>query len=395
MRHEHKPEAADRPCAGLILPGGGARGAYQAGVLNAIADLVLNDRNPFPVVVGSSVGAINAAAIACHARDFRTGVNKLVNLWSQLHVRDVYRTDLATIVLCGLHWLLSMTFGGVGVANPKSLLDNTPLEKLLTRELDLSHIESGIDAGALRAIGISASGYGRSNAVTFIQGVKEIREWTRARREGLLEALTVSHILASLSLPFMFPARRIGSEYFGDGSLRLTAPLSPAIRLGADRILIIGMRDTKKIAAPNELSGTLYPTLGNLAGYMLDLIFMDNLDADIERLSRINKTLSLLDADRLARIELRKIDVMTVEPSKDLREIAGRHAHEIPWTIRMLMRGIGAWDSEWRLLSYLLFEPPYLRELIELGYHDAMMKREAIVEFLGLNSTASPILSAA
>ena len=250
------------------------------------------------------MGAINAAAIACHARDFRTGVNKLVNLWSQLHVRDVYRTDLATIVLCGLRWLLSMTFGGVGVANPKSLLDNTPLENLLTRELDLSHIKSGIDNGSLRAIGISASGYSRSNAVTFIQGVKEIREWKRARREGLLEALTVSHILASLSLPFMFPARRIGSEYFGDGSLRLTAPLSPAIRLGADRILIVGMRDTKKIAAPNEVSGIPYPTLGNLAGYMLDLIFMDNLEADIERLIRINKTLSLLDADRLARIQI-------------------------------------------------------------------------------------------
>ena len=200
-----------------------------------------------------------------------------------------------------------MTFGGVGVANPKSLLDNTPLEKLLTRELDLSHIKPGIDTGALRAIGISASGYSRGNAVTFLQGVEEIRGWKRARREGLLEALTVNHILASLSLPFMFPARRIGSEYFGDGSLRLTAPLSPAIRLGADRILIVGMRDTKKITAPNELSSIPYPTLGNLAGYMLDLIFMDNLDADIERLSRINNTLSLLDAGKLASMEMQQV----------------------------------------------------------------------------------------
>jgi NTE family protein len=222
---------------GLVLPGGGARGAYQAGVLNAISDLLPDERNPFPVIVGASVGAINAAAIACHTCDHKTGIKRLVGLWSNIQTHDVYRTDLPTIAACGLRWLLSLTVGGLGVANPKSFLDNEPLEQLLKRELDLSLIGKAIEAGELRAIGVTASSYSRGFAITFMEGDSGIAEWQRARREGSRCRITLDHLMASLSLPFLFPARRIGSEYFGDGSLRLTAPLSPAIRLGADRIL--------------------------------------------------------------------------------------------------------------------------------------------------------------
>jgi NTE family protein len=365
---------------GLVLPGGGARGAYQVGVLKAISEFVTSGRNPFPVVVGASVGAINAAVIGTRADNFKLAVRKLTELWSQLHTSDIYRTDLISITASGLRWLFSLALGGWGIANPKSFLDNEPLARLLNRELNLSLIADAIKRNELRAIGITASSYNRGIAITFVEGHGEIPEWQRARRHGLRCRLTVDHILASVALPFMLPARRIGSEYFGDGSLRLTAPLSPAIRLGADRILVIGIRDLKRDKAP--ALAPPYPSLGNLAGYMLDLIFMDSLDADIERLQRINNTLSLLEPDKRALAQLRKIDVLTIVPSKDLREIAGRHAQEMPMTIRMLMRGIGAWDREWRLASYLLFEPNYIRELIDIGYNDAMTRREELLEFL-------------
>jgi NTE family protein len=383
-KKEDKPRHP--PCTGLVLPGGGARGAYQAGVLKAIAGFVPPDTNPFPIVTGTSVGAINATVIASHAGNFTHGATRLAEMWSQLHADQVYRTDFRAVAGNGMRWLASLVFGGLGIANPKSLLDNEPLRELLGRTLDFSRIDEAIAQGALRAMGLTASSYDRGKAITFYQGAGDVAQWTRMRREGVRHDIGVDHVMASASLPFMFPAERIGNEHFGDGSLRLTSPLSPAIHLGAERILVIGARDTTPDEAPQAGAPAEYPSLGDLGGYMLDLLFLDNLQSDIERLCRINETLSLLPAAKRKETTLRPIDMLMIEPSKDMREIAGRHAHHVPRSIRMLMRGVGAWDHGWRLASYLLFEPPYVNELIELGRADAMERRDEITALIGAGS---------
>ncbi len=370
------------PVAGLFLPGGGARGAYQAGALKAIAEIVGGTRNPFPVITGASVGGVNAAALASKAQDFQLAVSGLAEFWQEMHADEIYRTDLPTVALRGLQWVVTMTpLGELGVPAPQSLLDNAPLKNLLRRRIDFAGIEAAIGSGDLRALAVTASSYNRDIAVTFVQGAGDLESWSRARQIGITARLSVGHLLASSALPFIFPAQRVGNEFFGDGSLRLTAPLSPAIHAGADRILVIGVRDLELPAEP-AADAARYPSLGSLSGYLLDTIFMDNLDADMERAQRINRTVSLVSPERRGDTELRNVSVLSLQPSYDLRDVAREHGREMPWTIRMLLRRLGVWGNDWRLPSYLLFEPGYCRALVALGYEDTLARRDEVAAFL-------------
>lgn len=386
MQNNNDSGTTARPKAALILTGGGARAAYQVGVLRALSELQPRGApTPFSVICGTSAGSINATALAVDASNFRHAVRRLVTVWKNFHVGHVYRSDVFGAFRNSARWIFAgLTRGRHINSRPISLLDNAPLAALLKQHVDFGAIQQQIDDGHLTALSITCSGYSSGQSVTFYQGQPDLKNWHRARRVGVAMPISIDHLLASSALPFIFPPTHINREYFGDGSMRQIAPLSPALHLGADRLLVIGVG--RQLQANTErLKVNAFPTLAQIAGHALNSIFLDSLEVDIERVQRINRTLEMIPEDvrRKADYPLRKVEFRVISPSVELEKIAADYAHELPRAIRTLLSTVGGTRrSGSNLLSYLLFEKSFCRELIKLGYKDTMARKDDMLAFL-------------
>ncbi len=378
------PQARARSRAGLVLTGGGARAAYQVGVLKAVRDVLGNPvKNPFPIVCGTSAGAINAASLAVFADDFSRAVANLLEVWENMRCHHIYRTDFPSILKSGARWLSSLML--VSRNNPVSFLDNAPLRRMLEQTLDFTRIQAHIDAGALYAVCVTASGYTSGQSVSFFQGGSGLEGWERNQRIGAGVMLKLDYLMASSALPFIFPAVKVHREFFGDGSMRQIAPVSPALHLGADRVLIVGTGRQGLDQA--RARSSIYPSLAQIAGHALNSIFLDSLAVDIERLERINRTVRMIPPERLegSKLSLRPVEVLFITPSQPIERIAARFTHDLPRSVRFVLRPTGALSRAGsNLASYLLFEESFCRALIDLGYQDTVAREAEVRAFFSV-----------
>lgn len=373
----------------LILSGGGARASYQVGVLRAISDILPQLHNPFPIICGTSAGAINAAAMAAHPGEFRHAVRDLARTWRNLEIEQVFRVGWGPQIGGILKVAASLFNDGVGRGKPVALLDNSPLRELLSQVIPFENIQHRIDAGDLEALCITALGYNSGESVSFFQGNPGLRGWRRYRRVGTPEVISVDHLLASSAIPAIFPTVKLKREYFGDGAMRQMAPISSALHLGADRVLIIGVSGNRN-AAKNWRYRKLpearhSPSIAQILGQMFNSAFIDSLEGDIEHLERVNHLLDLVNEERCENTDhLRRVETLIISPSKPLDKIAGRRVRNMPPSMRYFMRRSGATAAGGgsAAASYLLFSHEYCNELMELGYQDTMWEREAVEKFL-------------
>ncbi len=368
----------------LLLGGGGARAAYQVGVLKAVAELLpAEEKNPFPIICGTSAGSINTIALASNATDFRTGVAKITQVWSNFKLSHVFHADAKNLFKRILGWFWSNIGFGNRENGPSSLLDNEPLRELLNQHISFTKIDEAIAAGHLHAYCLTACSYSSGESTTFYDGHPSIQNWLRTHREGRREKMNIDYLMASSAIPVVFPSVRLGDEHFGDGSMRQISPISPALHLGAEKILIIGLRAEKSLKNKKPDS-EVRPSLGQISGYVMDTLFLNSLYSDLERMERMNRTLENSEECDKDQTELLKvIQYQIVSPSKDIADVAMKHYKDLPKAFRIALKflGMGKGNSR-RFISYLMFTSHFCQELIDLGYADAMHKKDELLQFL-------------
>jgi NTE family protein len=368
---------------GLVLSGGGARGAYQAGVVKGIADIAsdLGIRQPLPILTGISAGAINASYLASGCDDFSLAAEKMSLMWSRLTADRVFKTDALAAGRSGLRLITDATVGALYQKKlARSLLDTTPLRHLMTETIPFDRIQQNIIDGHLKALAITAMNYANSTSITFVQGRPSAPMWTRARRRSERSTIDVPHVMASSALPLFFPPVKVGDHHFGDGTLRNQAPLSPAIHLGAQKLIVVSVR--KSDAPATTPTPSVDPSLARVLGVMLNALLLDSLDADMERMSRINTTVSLVPEEQRQALSLRPVDYLWIRPSQDIGQLAGDLFERLPRVIRYLVGGLGSSREASELTSYLLFDPDFCGQLVAMGHKDALAQRDQIAKFI-------------
>ncbi len=366
----------------LVLSGGGARAAYQVGVLKAVCELLpAQQASPFQVFCGTSSGALNVTRLACHAENFAGSVQALELLWSELKSRDVHRVGYCHLLNSALKLLASFFHHGKPAGHSLSLLDNTPLREMLEQHIDLQRLEVMINQGHLHALCISALGYSSGRNLFFFQGGKEIQPWNASKRQGVNCQVKYDHIMASMALPTIFPSVRINREYFGDGALRQTAPLSAALHLGADRLFVIGVTGGAGKAPERELV-VHSPTLAQVMGQLINSAFIDSLNEDMTMLKRFNSMAECMSESQRKQLQIKPVKLLVIEPTVKFDQLAAQYIKYLPRSMQTLLRITGAdlSDSS-NLASYVLFEKEYCKELIRYGYADGMRQADEILDF--------------
>lgn len=365
----------------IVLSGGGARGAYQAGSLRALYEVCRSVGNltPFETLVGLSAGAVNASFLAAEAADLDYATDRLCTMWKELHTRDVVRTDPFSLTKTGLKIARQLSLGGLSGwlrSERLSLLNTSPLSKLLAERVRFGQIEKNVADGLLHGFSITATDYSTSLGVTFYMGHESIQPWTRVHRVGVRSKIGVDHVMGSAAIPLFFPPWPIDGRFYGDGCLRNTAPLSPAIHCGANRLIVLGARRWKQVDLTPD--NNIHPSIGRVLSVLINAILMDSIEADVERIRIINRALESAPGQAM----LKNIDIFYSQPSRTLSDIAVHYADELPPILRFLLGGLGTPTESAEILSYLAFVPEYATLLVDMGYNDIMAQREKLVQFL-------------